>query len=132
MLDLFTEATLAPAQAALVGAAAGVLLCAAGAWLLIKRHRLIARDETLKLRRSLRHAQMQLDQSRKSAEALAYELHEWRRRSAQRQPREAGSSRFAAGAPKAPEAWVIGALLEGDDDRAPSGFADTQILPVTH
>ncbi len=128
MVELLTN--LDPVQSLLLGGLLGAVLMALGIWTWLHQQRQKRLEETLRLKRSLRHTQVQLDQARKNAEALEVEVLEWRRRSALRSPRGSGSSRFASqGANSEPEAWVIGALLD-DGGRASSGFADTQILPA--
>lgn len=110
-----------------LGLTLGAVIAASLTALLMQRRHRTSRDESTRLKRSLRHTQVQLDQARKNAEALEVEVLEWRRRSSLRTTRSAGSSRFAAAAPAQPEAWVIGALLDGDS--GPGEFAETQILP---
>ncbi len=122
------------AVALLLGAALGAAAC----FMALRRQRVPAQEELAKLRRSLRNTQVKLDQARKNAEALEVEVTEWRRRNSQRQAaRTAGNSRYVTSTPAPePDAWVIGALLEDDQPKAPrggtkpSGFADTQILPA--
>jgi hypothetical protein len=112
-----------------LGLAAGTLVAGGLSVWLMQRLQRPARDEAHKMRRSLRHTQVQLDQARKNVEALQVEVLEWRRRSSLRQQsRSAGSSRFVSSTPAAePDAWVLGTLLDGDSELR-SGFADTQIL----
>lgn len=111
-----------------LGLALGAVLAALITTLLWQRRRKLGQDEAQRLRRSLRHTQVQLDQARKNAEALEVEVLEWRRRSSMRSTRSSSNSRFVSSTPPQAEAWVIGALLDGGDDQ-PKGFADTQILP---
>lgn len=111
-----------------LGAVLGALLTA----MLLRGRARPAEEEMAKLRSKLRSTQVKLDQARKNAEALEVECSEWRRRNSARQAaRAAGNSRYASSSPAPePEAWVIGALLEGDGpnrDGKPA-FADTQIL----
>jgi|GEM_PF-5920226 len=131
MWDLFAQ--LGGVQALLVGCVSGSLLAAGLTAFLLRRLQKPARDEAVRLRKTLRVTQVQLDQARKNAEALEVEVLEWRRRSALRQnSRQTVNSRFASSKPAEPDAWVIGALL-GNDPGTPPGrdFADTQILPAT-
>lgn len=111
-----------------LGMALGAVLAALLTVLGLQRRQQASKDEAMRLKRSLRHTQVQLDQARKNAEALEVEVLEWRRRSAMRSTRSSSNSRFVSSAPPQAEAWVIGALLDGDSGHA-SGFADTQILP---
>lgn len=129
LIDLGTTASLSLGLG--VGALLGALLTA----MLLRGKNKPAEDEMAKLRSKLRTTQVKLDQARKNAEALEVECTEWRRRNSARQAaRTAGNSRYVSSTPAPePEAWVIGALLEGDQlsrDGKTSGFADTQILPA--
>ncbi len=127
MLDSLLN--LATANGLVTGLALGTVLASLGTAALMQHRQHKHRDEAMRLKRSLRHAQVQLDQARKNAEALEVEVLEWRRRSVMRSTRNSSNSRFAASAPPQPEAWVIGALLDGDSGQG-SGFADTQIMPA--
>ena len=129
MLDWFAQ--LGGFESLLLGSLSGSLLAAGLTAFLLRRLQKPARDEAVRLRKSLRVTQVQLDQARKNAEALEIEVLEWRRRSALRQNgRQTVNSRFASSKPVEPDAWVIGALL-GTDPGAVAGrdFADTQIMP---
>lgn len=126
MLDLLNN--LGAFNSLALGLALGALLAALLTATWLQRRQQAAKDEATRLKRSLRHTQVQLDQARKNAEALEVEVLEWRRRSSLRSTRASSNSRFVSSAPPQAEAWVLGALLDGDGDRA-SGFADTQILP---
>lgn len=120
----------------LLSALSAALLSAGGVLLLQRRKHQPRKDETARLRHALRGSKAQVEDLRKQTEELKAELLEWRRRSLARQSSQAGSSsRFAASAPASePNAWVLGALLQGDSQHRASElpeFADTQILPST-
>lgn len=129
LTELGTTGTLSAGFA--LGGLLGTLLTA---WAM-RRQGKPAEEEMAKMRSKLRSTQVKLDQARKNCEALEVEVTEWRRRNSARQAaRAAGNSRYVSSTPAPePEAWVIGALLEGDKlsrDGKSSGFADTQILPA--
>lgn len=125
------DAILSMGQPASLGLAftSGMLLAALAAATVVRNQRARLSRDVQRAKRSLRSTQEQLDQARKSAEALEEEVQGWRRRSAL-----GGGVRSASRAvPVSPspqaQDWVISALLDGDRARgfSPDAFADTQI-----